>query len=84
VIENLRWPVPPRAPIIDLVMIETNKIINDFVEALTERAEMSGDGRLEYAMGYLYSTLKALKLQSYELEVLQSDIKYLRFQTRKA
>lgn len=59
-------------------MIETNKIINDFVEALAQRAEMSGDGKLEYAMGYLYSTLKALKLDSYELRTLQQDTQNLK------
>ena len=38
---------------------------------------MSGDGRLEYAMGFLYSTLKTLKLDSYELESLQLDTRNL-------
>ena len=51
----------------------TNTTINNYIEALTTRAEESGDGRLEYAMGYLYSTLVALKLDSYELETLQRD-----------
>jgi hypothetical protein len=51
----------------------TNTTINNYLEALTARAEESGDGRLEYAMGYLYTTLKALKLDSYELETLQRD-----------
>lgn len=58
--------------------MNTNQIINQFVEALTARAEMSGDGRLEYAMGYLYSTLQSLKLQSYELELLQRDTEHLK------
>lgn len=57
--------------------MNTNAIINNFLEALTKRAELAGDGKLEYAMGYLYSTLQALKLQSYELEVLQRDTKNL-------
>ena len=51
----------------------TSTTINNYLEALTARAEESGDGRLEYAMGYLYSTLVALKLDSYELETLQRD-----------
>jgi len=61
-----------------LAVMNTNHIINDYIEALSERAEQSGDGRLDYAMGFLYSTLKNLKLQSYELEQLQLDIKNLR------
>jgi len=60
------------------VMNTTNNTINDYIEALSKRAEQSGDGRLDYAMGFLYSTLKNLKLQSYELEQLQLDIKNLR------
>jgi len=63
---------------------QTNTIINDYVEALSERAEMSGDGRLDYAMGFLYSTLTSLKLQSYELEVLQQDIQNLKKLSGKA
>ena len=58
--------------------MNTNTIINDYLEALTERAEMAGDGRLDYAMGFLYSTLKTLGLQGYELEVLQRDTANLR------
>lgn len=65
-------------------MEQTNTIINDFLQALTDRAEMSGDGKLEYAMGYLYSTFKALKLQSYELEILEQDTQYLKKLTGKA
>jgi hypothetical protein len=55
-----------------------NHIINDYIEALQERAEQSGDDRLNYAMGYLWGTLKNLKLQSSELEQLQIDIENLR------
>lgn len=58
--------------------MNTNTIINDYIEALGERAEQAGDGRLDYAMGFLQGTLKNLKLQSYELEQLQIDIKNLR------
>ena len=61
-----------------LSVMNTNNTISDYIEALSERAEQSGDGRLDYAMGFLYSTLKNLKLQSYELEQLQLDIKNLR------
>lgn len=60
------------------MMNNTESTIHNFVEALTQRAEMSGDGRLEYAMGYLYSTLKSLKLDSYELELLQRDTQNLK------
>ena len=52
-------------------------IINNYIEALTARAEQSGDGRLEYAMGFLYSTLQSLKLGTYELETLGRDAKHL-------
>jgi hypothetical protein len=58
-------------------MKNTNAIINDYVEAVAQRAEMSGDGRLDYAMGFIHSTLRALKLQPYDLEVLERDIKNL-------
>lgn len=52
-------------------------IITEYIEALTARAEMAGDGRLEFAMGYLWSTLQALKLQTYELEILERDTYHL-------
>lgn len=52
-------------------------IINNYIEALTARAEQSGDGRLEYAMGFLQSTLNSLNLGTYELETLQRDAKNL-------
>jgi hypothetical protein len=58
-------------------MNKTNTIINDYLEAVAKRAEMAGDGRLKYAMGFLCSTLGALKLQDYELEVLQQDTRNL-------
>jgi hypothetical protein len=60
------------------VMNNTAKIINDYLEALTERAEMAGDDRLAYVMGFLQGTLKTLGLQGYELEVLQRDTVNLR------
>jgi len=56
----------------------TNTIINDYLEALAERAEMAGDGRLDYAMGFLQGSLKTLGLQGYELESLQRDTDNLR------
>ena len=59
-------------------MNNTNHIINDYLEALTERAEMAGDGRLDYVMGFLQGTLKTLGLQGYELEVLERDTTNLR------
>ena len=58
--------------------MNTTAIINDYIEALTERAEMAGDSKLEYVMGFLYGTLSTLKLQSYELESLQRDTANLR------
>ena len=59
-------------------MNHTNHIINDYLEALAERAEMAGDDRLAYVMGFLQGTLKTLGLQGYELEVLQRDTINLR------
>ena len=56
--------------------MNTNHIIHDYIEALQERAEQAGG--IDYAMGFLYRTLKNLKLQSFELEQLQLDIKNLR------
>ena len=62
----------PRIHSTIITMINTTTTtINNYVEALTTRAEQMGG--LSYAMGYLYSTLKALKLQSYELEILAKD-----------
>lgn len=59
-------------------MINTTEVtINNYIEALVQRAELAGDGRLETAMGWLYSTLKALKLQSYELDLLKLDTQLL-------
>ena len=58
--------------------MNTNHIINDYIEALTERAEMAGDERLAYVKGFLEGTLKTLGLQGYELEVLQRDTANLR------
>ncbi len=58
-------------------MITTEVTINNYIEALVQRAELAGDGRLETAMGWLYSTLKALKLQSYELDLLKLDTQLL-------
>lgn len=57
--------------------MNTNAIINDYLKAVGKRAEMAGDGRLEYALGFILSTLQALKLQSYELDVLKFDTKTL-------
>jgi len=48
-------------------------VINQYIEALSTRAEMSEDSRLDFAMGFLYNTLQAMKLNSYELEVLKQD-----------
>jgi hypothetical protein len=59
-------------------MNTTHNVINDYIEALGERAQQSGDGRLDYAMGFLYSTLKDLNLQGYELERLTKDTEILR------
>ena len=62
--------------------MNTTTIINDYIEALQDRAEQAGDGKLEYALGFLYSTLKTLKLDSFELEQLQSDTQNLRTLTK--
>jgi hypothetical protein len=57
-------------------------IINDYIEALANRAEQSGDGKLDYAMGFLYSTLKSLQFSGYDLEQLQRDTQNLRTLTK--
>jgi hypothetical protein len=46
-------------------------IINDYLEALTKRAESAGDDKLGIAIGYFHEALRALKLQGYELETLE-------------
>ena len=57
-------------------MNTTSDTINDYIKALRERANQVGG--LDYALGYLHSTLTQLKLQSYELEQLQKDTENLR------
>ena len=57
-------------------MNTTSDTINDYIKALRERANQVGG--LDYAMGYLHTTLEQLKLQSYELEQLQKDAENLR------
>lgn len=54
-----------------LTMSNTDTTTSDYVKALTTRAEQMGG--LHYAMGFLNSTLAALKLQGYELEILAKD-----------
>ena len=55
----------------------TNKtIINQYVEALTERAHQAGG--VDYMAGFLHSTLLSLNLQGYEIEALKGDIKSLK------
>ena len=56
-------------------MNTTHDTINDYIQALRNRANQVGG--LDYAMGFLYSTLKDLKLQGYELERLQKDTENL-------
>ena len=56
--------------------ITTHNTINNYIIALRERANQVGG--LDYAMGFLYSTLKDLKLQSYELDRLQADTETLK------
>lgn len=58
--------------------MNTKAIINDYIEALSERAEMAGDDKLAFVAGFLEGTLKTLKLQSYELEVIKRDTINLR------
>jgi hypothetical protein len=57
----------------------THNTINNYIEALQERANQVGG--LEYAMGFLYGTLKDLKLQSYELDRLAADTETLKDMT---
>lgn len=57
-------------------MDTTHTTINNYIEALSKRANQVGG--LDYAMGFLYSTLKDLKLQSYELCRLQADTETLK------
>ena len=63
--------------------MNTNTIINDYIEALQDRAEQAGDGKLGYAMGFLYSTLKSLQFSGFkDLEQLQKDTENLRTLTK--
>jgi hypothetical protein len=55
-------------------MIQTIPTINDFTQALKTYIDKNG---VDCGMGYLFSTLKSLQLQSYELEKIQRDTKHL-------
>jgi hypothetical protein len=57
-------------------MTTTIDTITEYIQALRERANQVGG--LDYAMGFLYATLKELKPQSYELEQLKKDTENLR------
>jgi hypothetical protein len=52
-------------------MSDTHKTINSYINALRERATQAGG--LDYALGFLYSTLTDLKLQDYELWRMKRD-----------
>ena len=52
-------------------MSDTHKTIDSYINALRERATQAGG--LEYALGFLYSTLADLKLQDYELWRMKRD-----------
>ena len=61
-------------------MITTRPTINDFTDAMKVYIDVNGSGQ---AMGYLYGVLESLKLQSYELEVLQTFTKGLKESVEK-
>jgi hypothetical protein len=52
-------------------MNDAHKTIDSYIIALRERATQAGG--LDYALGFLYSTLKDLKLQDYELWRMKRD-----------
>ena len=45
--------------------------VSTFLKALKERAEQAGG--LDYAIGFLHSTLTAMNLQGYEEQILKKD-----------
>jgi len=57
-------------------MSDTHKTIDSYINALRERATQAGG--LEYALGFLYSTLADLKLQEYEMGRIRKDTFTLR------
>jgi hypothetical protein len=57
-------------------MSDTHKTIDSYINALRERATQAGG--LEYALGFLYSTLTDLKLQEYEMGRIRKDTFTLR------
>jgi hypothetical protein len=52
-------------------MNDTHETIDNYINALRERATQAGG--LDYALGFLYSTLTDLKLQNYELWRMKRD-----------
>lgn len=53
-------------------------LIEDYIQALTNRSEASGDDKLAFAMNFVRSTLEALVEDAYGYETLRDDIKKLR------
>lgn len=62
---------PPTPSNINTVMNDAHKTIDSYIKALHKRSTQVGG--LDYALGFLYSTLMDLKLQGYELERLMAD-----------
>lgn len=50
--------------------------VTNFLDRLTERAEQC-EGGLHYVQGYIQSLFKEMKLDKYQLDILEDNIKYL-------
>ncbi len=57
-----------------------DNVIRDYLEALDERASQVGglNQGQQYIIGFLYGTLKNLKLKGYDLEILERVTKQLK------
>ena len=50
--------------------------VTNFLDRLTERAERC-EGGLHYVQGYLQSLFKEMKLDTYQLDIIEQNIKHL-------
>ena len=50
--------------------------VKSFLDRLTERAEQC-EGGLHYVQGYLQSLFKEMKLDKYQLDILEQNVKHL-------
>jgi hypothetical protein len=56
-----------------------NIIINEYIEALSNRASQAGDGKFDYFIDFLTLTLNSLNLNESDLELIKLQTKNTTF-----